>query len=54
MVCCGEQRDPVRYLLKMPGIRGEERIFLTETEARVAQTEAGGGTITRINRPTGR
>ncbi|WP_438359487.1 DUF7196 family protein [Corynebacterium sphenisci] len=28
---------------------GTRRVFLTQTEARIAATQAGGGTITRLD-----
>ncbi len=43
---CGTAYRPSKWELTTP--TGDVRVYLTETEARVALTIAGGGTIRRI------
>lgn len=43
---CSGRSVPTRY--KVTFLDGSERIYLTETEARIAATQAGGGSIERI------
>lgn len=43
---CGGGGNPRRYKVLFPD--GEERVYLSEVEARIAATEAGGGIIETI------
>lgn len=43
---CGGRGNPRRY--KVTFTNGEEKIYLSEVEARIAATEAGGGHIETI------
>ncbi|WP_297451700.1 hypothetical protein [uncultured Corynebacterium sp.] len=43
---CGGSYRPAQY--KVTFDDGSERIYLSETEARIAATNAGGGHITRV------
>ena len=46
-MCGGSARPAPKYEVTFPD--GATRIYLTETEARIAATSAGGGTIRRID-----
>lgn len=46
-MCGGAARPAPKYEVTFPD--GSTRIYLTEVEARVAATSAGGGTILRID-----
>lgn len=43
---CGGRYTPTRY--KVTFTNGEERVYLSEIEARIAASEAGGGIIERL------
>lgn len=45
-MCGGGGPNPPRWEVTLPD--GTRRVFLTQTEARIAATQAGGGTITRL------
>lgn len=44
MACCGSAAGP-RQKYELTTADGTKRVFLTQTEAEVARTAAGGGTI---------
>lgn len=46
-MCGGTARPAPKWEVTFPD--GATRIYLTETEARIAATSAGGGTILRID-----
>lgn len=44
MACCGSAAGP-RAKYELTAADGTKRVFLTQTEAEVARTASGGGTI---------
>lgn len=47
MACCGSPGQPsAKWELTLPN--GEKRVYLTQVEANVAATNAGGGTIRKV------
>lgn len=49
MACgsCGGSYYPPQW--KVTFDDGDERVYLTQTEARIAATSAGGGTVERVD-----